>query len=205
MVQEALNQLRAARIRTVEAIAGLSQVQMDYVAAPGKWSVGEVVDHVLLIEAFNRDNIVQVIGLQKAGKRPVVVNSIAQVNATFAYMPRFMLPFMQAPLTVFNMVTPNPIRKFLIENPLIPLQHPDLATPRHGCLVAELRAALDKAIAGTNAVFAANPDLDFGRMIVQQPLLGRNTVPELVEFLASHETRHQVQINDVLQRPDFPA
>ncbi|HEX3555624.1 MAG TPA: DinB family protein [Thermoanaerobaculia bacterium] len=47
-VQAALDQLAQARAQTLALVQPLSQEELDRAPAPGKWSVGEVLDHLFL-------------------------------------------------------------------------------------------------------------------------------------------------------------
>ena len=70
MYQSDLALLGAARQRTLELMAGLTQVQIEFSPGPGHWSVGEVVDHLLRGEALNRRDIAELIDMAKNGRRP---------------------------------------------------------------------------------------------------------------------------------------
>ena len=61
-----LDELRTVRARTFALIEGLSQEQLDYVPAPGAWSVGEQVDHLILAEQVLRGDMAILIERAKA-------------------------------------------------------------------------------------------------------------------------------------------
>lgn len=48
----AIKQLEASRARFVKAVAGLSEAQLKFKAAPDRWSVAEVAEHITLTEDF---------------------------------------------------------------------------------------------------------------------------------------------------------
>jgi hypothetical protein len=48
-----LDLLGTTRQRTLELSEGLTQAQIEFPPAAGQWSVGEVLDHLLLAEAPN--------------------------------------------------------------------------------------------------------------------------------------------------------
>ena len=85
-----LDELRTVRARTFAMTEGLSQEQLDYVPAPGAWSVGEQVDHLILAEQVLRRDMAILIERAKAGQTPYLYRSFAEFNATlFPYTTLF--------------------------------------------------------------------------------------------------------------------
>src|SRR5215831_9065021 len=68
MVQANLEQLHAVRSRTLSQMQDLSQGQLDYVPEPGAWSIGEVVDHLILSEQVLRGDMAILIERAQAGQ-----------------------------------------------------------------------------------------------------------------------------------------
>jgi hypothetical protein len=203
-LRESLEEFRVTRARTLALAGGLTQAQLDYSPARGKWSAGEVLDHMLLAEGTNRDQIARLIRLKRAGRRPELRLTFSDLNVSVAYLPRSVLPLLEAPLTLMNMLAPDGLRTYLTRNRLVPFQNPDAATPRRGRAAQLLRDDLLASLRETEAIVQNNPDLDYGEMVVQHPLLGRYDVPGLLRFMSAHEQRHQSQINDILSDPRFP-
>jgi hypothetical protein len=199
-----LDELRTVRARTFAMIQGLSQEQLDYVPEPGAWSVGEQVDHLILAEQVLRRDIAILIEQAKAGQTPYLYRSFAEFNARPAFIPECALPWLEAPLNVFNMFMPASMREYIVRNVPVRALAPDVTLPRRGktkaILCEELRAMLHE----TEALFAANPSLDYDNMRHQHPLFGIQTVPQLVRTLWLHEQAHQDQIATILANPQFP-
>jgi hypothetical protein len=201
---DALAEFRAARARTLAMAEGLTQPQLDHVPRRGGWSAGEVLDHMLLAERTNRDQIARLVELARAGRRPELRLTFLDVNVSVAYLPRSVLPALEVPLTLMNLLVPDGLRNYLTRNRLVPFQNPDQATPRRGRAAPELRGDLAVSLGQTEALFQNNPGLDYGAMVVRHPLLGRYDVPGLLRFMAAHEQRHQSQLTEVLSDPLFP-
>jgi len=182
----------------------LSQSQLDYKPASDKWSVGEVLDHLILGQRLNLCYIAEVIAMKAAGKPPVLRLSSTDVDVSIGYIPKRMLPALDVPFTVLNLFLPSSVRDFMTRNPLIPAQNPEVTNPRRGRPADELRTDLISSLKETEALLESHSVLDYGEMMIQHPLLGNNSVPGLLRFLALHEQRHQSQINDVLGDPQFP-
>ncbi len=110
MFNQDLEMFRLTRAETLRVSAGITQAQSEFAPAPGKWSVGEVLDHLLLAENFYRRIFVRLVELQKSGARPVIRSSFAEVNTSIAYIPKSLLPLLEVPFTVFNMFVPAVVR-----------------------------------------------------------------------------------------------
>ena len=201
---DALAEFRAARARTLATARGLTQAQLDYEPRRGSWSAGEVLDHMLLAEGTNREHLTRLVGLARAGRRPELNLSFADVNVSVAYLPRSVLPALELPLTLMNMFVPDGVRNYLTRNRLLPFRNPDQATPRRNRPSASLLEDLDASLRETESLFVNNPGLDYGAMVVRHPLLGRYDAPGLLRFMAAHERRHQSQLEETVSDPQFP-
>jgi hypothetical protein len=204
MVKANLERFRSIRARTLDMVEGLSQAQMDYSPAPDTWSIGEVADHLILSENSTRRDIAELIALTQAGRQPLLYRSSADFNVAAFFLPKFMLPFLEVPFNTLNLFVPDSVRELLVRYRLIPAQAADATTPRKGKSTAELHHGLHSSLEETEALFAANPNLDYDKMIRQHPLLGTQNVPRLLNILGLHEQRHQAQISDLLTDSRFP-
>jgi hypothetical protein len=204
MVNTNLERFRSIRARTLAMVQGLSQEQIDYSSAPGTWSIGEVVDHLILSVNIIRMDIAELIELAKAGKQPLLYRSAAEFNITTFFIPKCMLPFLEIPFNFMGMFVPDSVREFFVRYRLIPARAADTATPRRGRSVAELYDGLRSSLEELEALFVANPNLDYDRMMHQHPLLGTQNVPHLLYIMGLHEERHQTQISDLLTDSRFP-
>jgi uncharacterized damage-inducible protein DinB len=198
MFRANLDRFRATRARTLALVRDLTQAQADYTPAQGRWSVGEVLDHLLLSEKFFRGEITRLIKLRRAGLEPVLRRSLRDLNISVRFLPRPLVPLMEVPFTLFSLLTPRPVQEFLLRSRLVPARHPDVAAPRKGRPVPELRDDLASSLQETVALFEANADVDFRELIHQHPLLGNNNSLDLLRILTLHEERHQGQIADGL-------
>ena len=203
MVQANLDQLHTVRSRTLAMIQDLVQEQLDYIPQPGEWSVGEQVDHLILAEQVLRRDIAILVERAKAGQTPYLYRSFAEFNARPAFIPESVLPWLEVPFSVFSMFIPASLREYILRNVPFPAQAPDVTLPRRGKTKAALCEALRAMLRETEALFAANPSLDYDNMRHQHPLFGIQTVPQLVRILWLHEQAHQDQIARILASPQF--
>jgi hypothetical protein len=194
----------SVRGETRRLAEGLTQEQAEFAPAPRKWSVGEILDHLLLSEGIYREKFRQLIMLHKAGRTAVVRSSFGEIDTSVLFIPKSILPLLNVPFSIFNLFVPPFVREIMTQYPLMPAQNPDSATPRKGRSVAELHSELESSLKETQALFEANPDLDYRRMRFSHPLLGDNHALQVLRILALHERRHQSQIRGVFKTNGFP-
>jgi hypothetical protein len=223
MYKTDLQLLRRAREATLDLIGDLSDAQLQFVPArrprlfelpflplwvlspPGRrWSVGEVADHLILFEGVFRNDITTIIELKKAGRDPLLQIGFRDINVSFAFIPRAFLPFLELPVGLFSQIAPNALVEFLTASRVLPAQNPDIAAPRRRRGKDALRLDLRSSLLASEALFAANPDLDYRRMFRQHPTTGRQNVLEALRMIALHEQRHHGQIREILDDPAFP-
>ena len=204
MYEHELELLRRTRAGTLRLCSGISQAQSEFAPGPGKWSVGEVLDHLLLAEKFYRQVFAQLIDLQKSGARPVISSGFSQVNTSVAGIPKSFLPMLEVPFTIFNMFVPSAVREAMTQFRIMPAQNPDMATPEKGKLLEDLKSALSSSFEETALVFHSSPLLNYRRMRYRHPLMGDNNALQLLRIVALHERRHQSQIEDILRSRQFP-
>jgi hypothetical protein len=202
MYQQNLELLHSARANTLRLCSPITQAQSEF-APQRKWSVGEVLHHLLLSDYLYHRNFTRLIELQKSGQRAVLRSNFADLNPSIAYIPKSLLPMLEIPFTVANLFIPNVVRETMTEFRLLPAQNPDITTPKKAQRVNELRASLQSSHDEITALFNSNPDLDYRAMRFQHPILGSNSVVQMLRIAAMHERRHQSQIQDLLRLPHF--
>jgi len=197
-----LEDFRKTRGQTLSIVQPLSQKQFDSSPAPGKWSVGEVVDHLVLLEGVHRRNIEKLIRLKREGKQPYLRVSLAELDVGFPFLPKFLMPWLELPFSIYTATVfmIKPVLYFITRNRLIPATAPTQGRPRRRLPADELRENLKSSLERTSALFEANADLDFRELTCQHALLGINNVPELLAILTNHEKGHQSQIKDIVRK-----
>ena len=199
-LKPALESLRRTRAQTLALTAGLEQADLDWPPARDKWSIGEILDHLLLSEKVYRDLIAELIELAKAGRKPRVVRSSRELDFSPGFVPKSMLPFVEIPFTFMNLFVPKAMREWMLRSASIRGQSPSITIPTRGLQAADLRRDLASSVERTVALFEANPGLDYSAMKAQHAMLGVNNVPELLRIVSLHEQRHQDQISGIIKR-----
>jgi uncharacterized damage-inducible protein DinB len=203
-VPQQLEAFRQAREDTLQLAAPFSQAQLDHSPAPGKWSAGEVLDHLSKTDAMYRREIALLVDLVRSGRRPYAKRHFADLDAAPAAIPKSWLRFLDAPFAVMSRILPKSLGAAMAANRRVHFQHPERATPRKGRPAAELSRDLRASFQSFESLFAESPDLDWASMLHQHPLFGVNNVLQILDFITSHERRHQAQIRDALASPGFP-
>jgi hypothetical protein len=194
MFQQDLATARAARNRTLEMTAGLLQAQAVFTPGRNACPVGEILDHLLLTDQTNRREIARLVGMAKRGQKPIVSLTLAEFNFSPAFIPRPLLPLFEVPFRVINTFMPRSVRGLIVRYRLVPARNADIANPRKERPITELRNDRESSIADTTNLLNTNPDLNYREMVFDHPVLGTNSVLDLLRILAVREFRHQDQI-----------
>jgi hypothetical protein len=196
--------LTETRRRTIAAVGPLSQRQLDFAPRAGRWSVGEIADHVTISETIYRDEMARLVALARDGRRPYLRRTFRDVNVAPMFLPDLLLSMMETPMGIMSRFIPTSVRAFLTEYPVVPVRNPDIATPRRGVQAAALVDGLARGLEQTRTLIAANADLDLSGMISEHPLTGACAIPDILHFMVLHERRHQGQMERVRTDSRFP-
>src|SRR5262249_18473100 len=160
-----------------------SQGQLDFSPAPGKWSAGEVLDHLPRVDGTYRSEIAELVRLATSGQKPVLKRSFQDIDVSIFHLPKALLPLFEIPFTSSSSLRPKAVGAFMAGSRATPIQHPASAPPVAGRPKADLEEGLRAALAAMEALFAAHPDLDYRQLIHKHPLFGVNDVPQMLEIL----------------------
>jgi len=180
-LEPALEELRARLAADLEALAAavgdLDQAHADWRPAPDRWSVGEVLHHVVL---SNR-SFARVVGkLVEHGRREGVaarpegrrswprLRSIAEVRASG------------------------------------PVRNPERVTPARGLPIEGLRRELAESHHAVAAQIPALGALELAELKFPHPLGFELNLYQWADIAGAHERRHLGQIEAILADPAFP-
>lgn len=190
--------VRTTRSRTMELVDGLEQDDLDSPVAPGVWSVGEVLDHLILSDQVYRREIEELFRLKASGARPYLKRSFADIDAAILFIPKVLLPLAEIPFNIMNAFLPRAVRNFVISSRLIPTQAPEVAKPRPGRPLESLWVDLKAGPDQMEQLFSEQPSMDYTECIHYHPLLGENNLVDLLRFITNHEAVHQKQIEELV-------
>jgi DinB superfamily len=204
MYQADLAVFCSTRAATLSLAEGLTEAQAAFTPAPGKWSAGEILDHILLAEKLYRDKFTQLIALAKAGKKAEISTSFGEIDTSILFIPKAALPLLEVPFRMMNLFIPSAVRETMTRYRLMPAQAPNIAEPRQGRQLAELRKDLASSLQQTVDLFQGHPALDYRQMRLSHPLMGNNSALQTLRIMTLHEQRHQEQIRNVQRSPSYP-
>jgi len=199
-----LDALRQARRDTSGLAAPLSQAQLDFSPGRGKWSIGEVLDHLSRTDGMYRKEIGELIQLARSGRRPYLKRGFADLDVAVSGLPRFLRPLLDLPFTLMSRLTPRSVSARMAANRKLHIRNPTPATPQPGRPAAELERDLQASFSALESLVTTNADLDYSSLVHQHPLFGVNNILQILDFIIQHERRHQAQIRDVMANPGFP-
>lgn len=197
-VENDLDDLAAARERTLAMVHGLSQGEFDWRPDERRWSVGEVADHLLRVERFVQRDLGWLEGRARAGLPAHIHHTFRDLDLGLRGIPRGVMPLLDWPLTFATLFLPSSVLNAVAGARLIPLRHPTMAEPERGRPADDLRRELRDSFVETAGRVGRLGPYDVSRMTVSHPMLGTRTVPQLLRFVAQHERRHQGQIGDLI-------
>jgi len=189
-----LRTVKSVRLKTLSLVEGLTQAEADHVD-PGKWSVGQLLDHLHKSDRLYRGEIEKLVRLKREGKPAVVTVSLAEMEFPVPIVPKVLLPLADIPVGIANYFIPNSLRELFLRNRLVKAEAPPVLRPEKGKPIEELILNLRRAIDEMDRLFEENSDIDFSRLRYYHPLFGYNDVYDILGLLVSHEQRHQTQLS----------
>lgn len=197
---------RATRRRTLELVDGLSQGQLNHSPGSGRWSTGEVLDHLVRVDELFRGEYEELLRRRRKSGGPVsLYRSLADAGLELPLVPNALRPLFELPAAMAGVLVPRPLRQRVFANRAVPAKAPARIAPRPGRPSEDLRRELAGFDPWLEAFFSDNPDVDWVKLRYYNPLCGFTNLPGVLSFLASHERRHQGQIRDILTSKRFPT
>jgi hypothetical protein len=176
VLQELWQRNDAARAALIEEVRGLNDGQLAFQAVPGRWSIGEILDHLSLSERSLARTLSKL--LQQAAGR----GEIGQPEI----MPP---PVTQIDLTLYN--EPAGAPESALPSPDRPLERmlTDLAESRER--MVEITRRADGRVVGT--------------VTLRHFQLGDLGFYQWLALAGAHEMKHLAQVRQIKARPGFPA
>jgi hypothetical protein len=200
-----IERFHAVRSKTLTILCEVTPAQALWSPTPGVWSIAQNADHLLRSEELYREQIVRVIGLAQAGKGTTVQISLREVNTFVAFIPAEMTPLFEFPMRVFNFFMPSALRELMVRYPLVAARNPNVSEPRSGLTSEKLAVDLAASMVETEKVFSGPLPPNVEELTIDHPILGNNTIAQMVRIMTAHEERHQGQMAGVRANPKFPT
>lgn len=113
------------------------------------------------------------------------------------------MPVMTMPLTIMNMFVPQAARETMLRFPIMTATSPKIAEPSAGKPIEDLRDQLRLSLTETKRLFAGALPRHANRVTVSHPVLGRDSIVQIIGLMTAHEQRHGAQIGGVTRHPGF--
>lgn len=176
-VQEIVTAIEAVRQSLYDAVAGLSQAQLDFKPAPDRWSISENLSHLNKVER----------GLPKL--YPILLQKLEAAG--------------WKPETEGSML--NSLERTTLTDPAQKFQAPERVRPQAGFTKDELLTALKQSRQAIVEAVAQAPEYDLSGVTWPHPALGDINFYQWVLFIGKHEQRHLGQIEEIKKAEGFPA
>ncbi|HEX4945809.1 MAG TPA: DinB family protein [Blastocatellia bacterium] len=168
-VQEIVTEIEAVRQSLYEAVADLSQEQMDFKPTPESWSISEVLSHLNKVErSLPKLYAILLQKIEAAGLKPETEGSMLN-SLDHAQL---------------DVVTQK-------------VQAPERVLPQAGLTKDEVMAALKQSRQAILDAVSQAGEYDLSGVTWPHPALGDINFYQWVLFIGKHEQRHLGQINAV--------
>jgi hypothetical protein len=168
--------------------------------------VGEVAHHVGLTEDFLIRSAGEILSSAGEGGRVTKKVSLDQLPLGPQFVPHSVLrlPFVLGPITLMSRVTPRFVQSVILANPLIKARTAPQLEPRAEIPRRELLGFLARVRRSTLSTLEAVKDRDLSQFCWRHPLMGSQDIYGVVDLMASHDQRHERQIDRITRHPRFP-
>jgi hypothetical protein len=173
-IEELHEHLEETRAALLDAVQHVGRDRRDERPGDGRWTVGEVLDHVSRVEAgYARLLTKRVSDARAKGLSPETETS-----------------------SILGSVESGPLTDRTRR-----LQAPEIVVPREGATVDEGLAALGSSRAAVRAALLDANGLAIGTLTQSHPFFGTMNMYQWGVFLGLHDLRHAAQIREVAHHP----
>jgi hypothetical protein len=169
-IAELLEHLDETRAALLDAVQHVAHDRRDARTGDGRWTVGEVLDHISRVEA----GFARLLTKRVSDARAKGIGRETEVSSILGTVE-------SGPLTDRN-------RR---------LQAPEIVVPRQGATVAEGLAALEASRAAMRAAVLDANGVALGAITQQHPYFGTLNMYQWGLFLGFHDLRHAEQIREI--------
>jgi hypothetical protein len=177
-----LNEIAAAnqveRQNLLGKVSNLTQDQFDFRPSSDRWSIGEILNHLTIMER-------RVAGL---------INRKVEEGRTAGHDPD--LDEASVLDCLNGLEIPNPVTK---------VKAPEMVSPKHGIAKSELLESLSGTREKLVAAMESLSDVDPTRLSWPHPFFGDWNLYQWTVAVGQHEHRHAVQIDGVKSASGFPS
>jgi len=200
-----VERFRPVREKTLAFLGTVTQQQSVWSPGKGVWSIAQIADHLLIWDGIYREQFGRLMQLSREGKGTSIDISLRELDTSLAVIPREIVPLFDVPLRIFNYFVPPVFREVMVRYPFVSATSPKVSDPREGLLIEKLREDLAASAIATEQLFTTNLPANVETLRINHPIMGNNTIPQMLRILIAHEERHRGQMATVKASPNFPS
>jgi hypothetical protein len=171
-LKEIAKELENTRLSLHNTVSDLTQEQLDKEPEPGKWSAGEIIHHIYIVEK----GITRLIAKQLGKAAQKGIGPDAETGSLI-----------------------DSLDEFEIETVKTKVKAPAQSQPEKGVKKEELLKLLAEARKELENIYPEAGKFDLTQIIFPHPILGRINLYQWILFIAKHEERHINQIIKVIE------
>jgi hypothetical protein len=172
-IQEVLEYLDTTRSELSEAVDAISVEHRSERAAPERWSVAEVLEHLNIIEG----RVVKMLSGRIAAARAAGLGPEVETGAVLDTIDRTRIIDRNRPVIA-----------------------PEAVQPQSGGDAALTWSALAQSRAGLRAAVLTGDGLALSEITHQHPVLGLINLYQWIVFVGAHEARHTAQVREIASK-----
>lgn len=212
MIPEELEKLKAARSRTLELTKDCTQEDLDrapkkcsfLLGESGAWSIAEILDHIVKVTTTLTKEIEKLIKLKESGRKTVLSLGMKDYDVSPVMIPAPLMPLAEPAFRVANsfasVLVPPSVRRSFIRTRSFPIRNPSRWQPKKGRPADELRQELEESMATLERLLSEHRDIDYGELVLNHTIFGRNSVPQIIETLFIHEEWHHQDLEKLVTK-----
>ena len=200
-----LDRFHGAREKTLTILGEVTPAQALWSPAAGTWSIAQIADHLLRFDELYTAQFRRLLAMANAGTGTSVYLSLREVDTSLPFIPNEVLPLLEVPMRVFSFFTPSAVREAIVRYSLVPARSPKISDPRPG-LTSEkpARGSGSLSMAETQKLLSGPLPANVDKLTIGHPVLGTNTMTQMLRILTAHEERHQDQMGRIRSNLKFP-
>ncbi|HWP86136.1 MAG TPA: DinB family protein [Terriglobia bacterium] len=205
-LQEGIVRIQEQRGRIIGVLQTLTQAQADFQPAAGAWSIGQIGQHLALVERGLMEIVRDM--FDRSGPRQVLKVEYDRLPLTLKGVPRGVARFgfqMIRPFSFLARFTPQALISFVIANPIVKATAAPQTEPAPGKKTAEVLTLLSEVRQETLRLLERAKERELSQYHWLHPVLGYQDLYGTLELIASHDQRHLQQIERVRKDARFPA
>ncbi|MGI8785763.1 MAG: DinB family protein [Acidobacteriota bacterium] len=185
----------------------LSQEQLDFRPLRSSWSIGQVGHHVGLAEGVWQSYLSELLRNGAGGGNKTRKVTWREVPFRSRLVPNIVMEssLFQTPISMMLYLAPRPLQSMMFAVPIVRMEASPRMQPEAGLPRSTILDSLDQVRAATLKIVEPSADWDLTNYRIDHPFVGNRDVYGMLDLIASHDQRHNQQIDTIRKSPRFPG